>query len=216
MSYTLRQVLDDVASFINQDPTLATGTDLTSQVNLINQSQNEWAEADQWKALRLPLSLSVGASAVSLGLPSNFKKMMSPIFDMSVSYPTEYKEIEPSERFALTSSDKYFYIRGNDVTGKSVQINPGLASGASLVAEMQVYPSSMATLVDVATCPSKQFLVSRTIAKILGARSDPRFPTYKAESDSLLENMMEEDAAYSGAQVNKIPSAWGSFRIGDS
>jgi len=218
MAVTLRDVLDSVASFVNQDPTLATSTDLTSQVNLINQAQDEWGEADQWDELRVPLSPSFTVSGASMALPGNFKKLMSPVFDVSSGTPVEYPEIDPSERFTKVSTDKYVYKLGNKVTGMSLQINPVLASGASLNLYIQTYPSSMATLTDAVTCPSKQFLVQRTISKILGARSDPRFTIYKGESDDLLSNMIEEGAAFSGGQENRTPDAWSSknFRLGDS
>lgn len=218
MAYTLRDVLDSVASFVNQDPTLATSTDLTSQVNLINQAQDEWGDADQWDELRVALSPSFSVSGASMGLPANFKKLMSPVYDVSKDPDNPYPEIDPKERFTKNSTEQYVFRMGNKVSGMSLQINPVLASGASLNCYIQIYPSSMATLTDTATCPSKQFLVQRTIAKILGARSDSRFPTYKAESDDLLSNMIEEAAAFSGAQENKTPDSWSSknFRLGES
>lgn len=216
MAFTLRDVLDSVASFVNQDPTLATSTDLTSQVNLINQSQDEWGEADQWDELRVHVAPSFVVSGASMALPTNFKKLMSPVYDVSSGTPVEYPEIDPSERFTKLSTDKYVYKQGNKASGMSLQINPVLASGASLNVYIQIYPSSMATLTDTATCPSKQFLVQRTVSKILGARSDPRFTIYKGESDDLLSNMIEEGAAFSGGQKNQTKDAWSSknFRLG--
>lgn len=216
MSYTLRNVLDDVASFVNQDPALATGTDLTSQANLINQTQNEWAETYQWKSLRRITSPTFTLSATSLALPANFKKMMSPIANIAIA-GNGYEEIFPWQRLSKSPDAQYYYILGDDAAGKSIQINPALASGVSLVFDYQSYPSSLATLADAVTCPSRPFMASRTIAKILAARSDPRFPTFKSESDDLMANMIEEEASYSGGQQNSTTDYYTrrGFRIGD-
>lgn len=213
---TLNQVLNDIASFINQDPSLVTGTDLTSQVNLINQAQNEWGEAYQWKQLRSTYTPTFSLSGTSLALPSTFKKLMSPVYDVSLTSANQYEEIRPEERFYKGPSDKYVYLAGNDAAGRAIVINPALSSGVSLNVDIQSYPSSVATLQDILTCPSRPFIVARTIAKILAARSDERFPIFKAESDDLLANMIEEEAAPSGGEDGGVPNYYQKkqFRIG--
>lgn len=217
MSYTLRNVLDDIASFVNQDPALVTDTDLTSQVNLVNQSQNEWAEAYEWKQLRIPVAFPVFYSASSIALSDNFKKLQSPVYDKSQSPFLGYEEIEPRDRFDKEPTDRYVTIQGDQSVGYSLQINPPLASGASLVADIQITPSAAATLQDIMVCPSRAFLVSRTIAKILSARSDSRFPTFKSESDDLLGNMIEVEATR-GRSYRSTPEDYytrRNFRIGE-
>ena len=217
MAYTLRNVLDDIASFINQDPALVSGTDLTSQVNIINQVQNEWGDTYQWKQLRVPYVPTFAYSGTALALPANFKKAMSKIYDVSKTDTNDYDEIEPADRFTKPSTERYFYTGGNDAAGKYFVINPPLMSGASLTLDIQVTPSSVATLQDVMTCPSRAFITARSIAKILAARSDTRFPTFKAESDDLLANMIEEEATPSGAMNNQIDTYFRriNYRIGN-
>ncbi len=213
-------VLTDVASYINQDPTAPTGTDLTMWINLVNQAQNEWADVYQWKQLRNTINLTVNLSQVSFGLPANFKKMMSPVYDYSVgpNQPTQYYEIPPQQRFQAATTDKYVYILGNAITGYSLNLNPAAASGASLVFDIQTTVSSLATGNDTVTCPSQQYLSLRTMAKILSARSDPRFPQVYSESQNLLSSMMEEEASLSGGTDNTVPNQYhlNNFRIGES
>lgn len=213
---TLQTVLQNIASYINQDPTLQTGTDLTSQVNLVNQSQNEWADTYQWSILRKPYSPSYAVSAVSIGLPSTFKKMMSPLADYQTIPPTIYSEVDPSERMYKLTTDKYCYLTGDDGTGHALIVNPPLPSGASLQLDLQVQPTALATLSDVVTCPSVQFLTLRTISKILSARSDPRFPQIKADSDDIMASMIEEEMAGSKGKTNRTPDQFSrvGFRIG--
>lgn len=216
MSYTLGSVLQDVAAFINQDPANETGSALTSEVQLANLAQNEWADTYQWSQLKTRFIPTFTYSGSSIGLQSNFKKIMTPLYDVSQSPPVLYQQIDSQDRFTRDSSEYYFYTQGNEVTGKSLFINPPLASGASLSLDVQIYPSSLATTNDIVTCPSRPFMVARVIAKVLAARSDPRFPTLKAESDELLDAMIEEEATPSGGEINITKDYYTSrgFRIG--
>lgn len=215
----LQQLLQDTAAYVNQDPTLVTGTDLTAWANLVNQAQNEWGDTYQWRQLRYTTVPTTVYSQASIGLASTFKKLMSPVYDFStgISSPTKYEQIRPEDRFNKDSTDKYVYLMGNDSQGKYLVINPPLASGVSLSFDWQSTPSSMATLQDVAVCPSREYLVKRTIQYILSARSDSRFPQIKSEADELLSNMIEEEAAISGGQQNTTPDYYKSrnFRLGE-
>ena len=215
--YTVNNVLTDIAGYINQDTTIPTGTELDTWINLINQAQTEWGEAYQWKDLRVNrYSPSFGLSAVSIGLPVNFKKLMSPVYDMSKSSSNKYKEIPPSDRHLKTSSDKYCYLTGNNISGKALTIHPALISGASIVLDYQSNPSSVASLNDILTCPSRQFIVKRVESYILASRSDSRFPLVAKEAENSMENMMEEEAVKSGGMDNRTPNYFKqiSFRIG--
>lgn len=208
MAKTLQDILDDVAAYLDQDTTLATGTELTVRVNLIDQALREWGDSYQWKQLRVfNYAPSWALSATSMALPTNFKKLMSAPYDVSVNPDNEYPEIRAEDRFLKGSSDRYSIVGGNDASGRYLVINPALTSGVSLVLDYQSTPSSMATLADISVCPDANFLVKRTIANILSSRSDPRFPTLKAEADDSLANMIEEEATLSGGQ-NNTTSSW--------
>jgi len=214
---TLNSVLNDVAAFVDQDTTLATGTELTVRVNLINQALQEWAEAYEWKQLRQQGALTFALSGVSVALPSNFKRLMSPVYDESVSPNTEYREIDADDQYKKVSSDKYVIVGGNNSSGLFINFNPGMASGMSLVYQYQSTPSSLATLADISVCPSGEFLAKRTIAYIFQSRSDGRFPIVKSESDDLLSNMIEDEAVFTGAQNNRTPDVYSrnGWRIGE-
>lgn len=218
MTTTLQEVLQEIAAFINQDPTLPTGTDLSMWISLVNHAQNEWALSYQWKQLRGTFYPAVVDSQASVALPATFKKLMSPLYDLTTNPPTKYYEISPSERFQHVNTDKYVFVMGNDVTGYSLNINPVFASGASISADYQSFPSSLATYADVVTCPSGEYLVHRTIASILAARSDPRFPQMAQDADEILANLIEEEAAQSGGFLNRTPNQYANagFRVGES
>lgn len=213
---TLRQILDDIAAYVDQDTTIASGTELTKRVNLVDQALKEWGNAYQWKQLRRSFSPSFGLSSVSLGLPTTYKKLMTPLWDMSTIPATKYIEINPSDRGDKLASDKYCYLSGDDAIGFSLQINPGLPSGASLVMDLQHFPSGMATLQDISVCPQPLFLSKRVVGLIFEQRADSRFPQLKADANVLLQTMIEEEVAPSGGMNNQIPNLFKStgFRIG--
>lgn len=205
MAYTLLGVLNDIAAIIDQDTTLATGSDLTVRVNLINQAQVEWANSYQWKDLRYRFAPSVGYSTTSTALPANFKKLMSSVIDVTLTSSNEYVEISPSDALRKLSTDRYVYVRGNLPDNQHLRINPALVSGVSLVLEYQAYPSSLATLQDVLTCPNPQFISNRVLSQLFAARSDPRFPQYKSFADDELAKMIEEESVPSGGADNRTP-----------
>ena len=94
--------------------------------------------------------------------------------------------------------NKYCYIIGDDSAGRSLVLNPPLASGASIAFDFQSYPSSLATLTDISVCPQPDYLVKRSIAYVLEARSDTRFPKVKQDADVILQKMIEEKCPISG------------------
>lgn len=214
---TLANILAEIGAYVDQDTTAPTGTEETVRVNLVNQALTEWGESYQWKSLRVKYAPSINLSGTSLGLPTNFKKLMSPVVDVTLDATNQYKEIRPEERFLLASDTRYCYITGDDALGKALMINPPLASGVSLVLDYQAYPSGLATLQDISVCPNPTFLAKRATSLILGARSDNRFPTLAAEADRALNQMIEEEMAPSGGEENTTHDWYQkrAFRIGE-
>lgn len=216
MAATLQTILEDIGAYLDQDTTLPTGTELTVRVNLVNQAVREWGNSYQWKQLQKNSVLTFALSGTSVGFPANFKKLMSPVYDITQTVDNEYVEIDPDDRFDKNSTDKYLYTGGNDSSGKYLVINPAMVSGASLIYTYQSFPSSLGTLADTAEIPDSSFLVKRTIAQILSSRSDQRFPLINSEADNSLSNMIEEEATFSGGQNNRTPD-WTrktNFRLG--
>lgn len=206
---TLENILKEVGSFIDESADTPSGDDLTNRINLVDNALSEWGNAYQWKQLRIPATATFAFSGTSFALPTNFKKLMSPIVDVTKAIDKEYVEIQPQVRFSRASasnlSDRFAYIIGDDALGRSLIISPPLASGASLNYDYQAFPSSMATLQDISVCPHPEFIIKRTIALLLEVRSDPRFPQLKADADTLLARMIEEEQSPSLGENNRTP-----------
>lgn len=217
MQKTLQGILNDIGAYVDQDTSLPTGVELTTRVNFVNQSLQEWAETYQWKQLRVSTTIPFAFSGTSSALPTNFKKLMAVPTDVSQTTDNTYMQVSPQERLSLASTTKYSYIVGDDARGFSLNLSHPMASGASIVYDYQSFPSSLATLADISVCPQPNYLVKRTIAYVLEARSDTRFPQVKADADIILQKMVEEENAPSAAQVNRIED-WArttNFRIGE-
>ena len=218
MPVTLNDLLQSIASYVNQDPTQPTGTDESMWINLLNQSQQEWANELVWrKTLNRQYQVPITDGMVSVGVPATFQSLNSPVYDVSQNPPIQYFEIYPEDRWTKDPTEKYCWRAGDEVTGISLQFNPALASGASIAIDYIATPSSMATYTDVLTCPSSQFVVTRTLAKILGARSDPRYTAVMSESIHLLETLEQNEVAITGGQENNTPNFYSRrhFRVGE-
>lgn len=218
MANLVSDILSSVGARANLDTALPTGTELGTQVSFVEQAQLDWENYTNWRILKGTDTPTVLLSMTSIGLNTRFKKLLSPVYDYSTGLdsPTEYKEIPAEDRFRKLSTDKYVYAGGNDITGKYLVINPALASGASITFDWKSTASSLATTSDAITCPSKKFMIERTTFYVLEARSDQRFPIVESRSNTLLENLLEEEQTPSGGEDNRVPD-WArknNFRIG--
>lgn len=214
MRQTLEQILQAIGGYVDQEVATPTSSDLTSRKNYVNRALIEWADAYDWDTLNQTYSFNVSyASTVSLSLPTNFKKPMSALYLYDGTPPTEYEIVAKDERFELTGSDYYCYLDGDPSSGFLMIVPKGLASGASVVMDIQVYPSSYATLADYSQIPNTDFLVQRAISLVLEARGDSRFPIARAEADRILANMIEVQNAKNLGRNNRIPMPT-SFTIG--
>lgn len=193
MAYTVQNVLQDVAAYVNQDPTLPEDTELQTFVRYIDQSQQEWGEAYDWDMLR---RTSTGQGSLS----TYFNKLLSHIYDVSTNPDTVYPVIKPEERFEKLTTDKYAYIMGDPVAGYTLTVN--YASTASIHYDWKAFPTALATITDVPTCPSQEYLTKRTIAFVLESRSDTRFPQVRADAQLILNRLIaNQDSSIGRRQV---------------
>ncbi len=216
---TLEQILQRVGGYVDQDTTTPTGTDLTSRTNYVNRAYNEWASSYDWEQLTEVTSLATaGVSNVSFGLPSNYRKPMSAVNYYSAAVPEQYTIIPRNERFDVNrwsnyNDNKVAWVDGDPANGFSITTYKGFVSGASLVMDIQVYPTSLISLTDQPVIDDPEYLVDRAIAYVLEARSDSRFPTMLANANQKLQTMLERQNAGNKGKKNTIPMDV-SFSIG--
>lgn len=206
MKQNLENILQRIGGYVDQEVETPSGTDLSSRANYVNRALIEWADSYDWADLNYTYNFTISAnSTVSLALPTNFKKPMSALYDYITNPPTKYPIVPKDERFGYQLNETYCYLDGNQSDGWYINVPKGLASGASIVMDIQVYPSSLATLSQYTQIPNTDFLVQRAISLVLEARGDSRFPTARAEADRILANMIEAQNAKNIGMSNQIP-----------
>ena len=212
---TLSNLLRQVGAYVDQEATEPTGSDLTLRINYANRALGDWADAYDWNELTKKTALYAStASTTVISLPSNFKKPMSALYHYDATTPTKYEIIDKNDAYVTDPSKYVCYVDGNTVEGYSLVVPRGLSSGASLLMDIQVFPSSLATLTDVVPMSTPGFIVTQTIAYVLESRSDSRFPLVKSDAQRWLFNMLEAQHAKSLGQDNSIKMRSTAFRIG--
>lgn len=196
--YTVEEIQDRIASFIDQSASGPTDTtdEYAWRLKLINRAYEEWANAYDWEVTRKEQFLTItGVSQASLSLPADFKKMAARPrnYSFGVEEGEEWPEIKPEDKGLYTKYDKYFYILGTRENQHMIW-NPGtLASGASLFIAYFSHPTSLASPTNVPLTPEPEFLVERTISQILEIRSDPRYQQSESKAREKLLQMLDNE-----------------------
>lgn len=220
--YDVDEIQSRVASIVDQstDTPTQSGDEYALRLKYINRAYEEWATAYDWEALRRSLWVSItGVSQASVSMPTDFRKMAAfpRYYSGGVSGGEEWSEIKPEHRGLYTSSDKYFYILGYR-ENHTMFWNPGtLASGASLVIHYFSHPTSLASPADTLVVPDPEFIVDRTIAYILEARSDARFQGTEVKARERLLQMIDNEKNKGLSLTDDVMTdeqLFHSFRIG--
>ena len=214
---SLNTTLDDLESRIAavSDQDEATANISTADYSLrrmyLNMAQREWAETYDWRSLYQEYNARISTSTgnASVALPANFRKSAGfPQITYDGVTTLNFHEIRAEERTGQKSSSEYVYFLGDQSTGYTMVINaPTLASGASVFIPYRASVASLVSPTDVAMCPNPEYLVQRSLAYIWESRSDARFPQAKAESDKILQKMLEYEQVYGEGMVDSIQTA---------
>jgi len=219
MAKTLEDILKDISTYVDQADDTPTGEDLAVRTRLVNRRLRTYGESYDWQELRTEYGfITSQVSQATISLPTNFKKLASPLYYYVSSVPRVYTEIDPSRSYEADSSDYVFYIMGNEATGFNLIVPNGLPSGASLVMQYQSFPSSVASLSDTISINTPEYLVQGVIADVLEGRADERFQIAQANAGTILANALEkEHTRRSNSGVNTMDNYYRSinFRIGE-
>lgn len=188
---TLEQILQKVGSYVDQDATTPTSSDLVNRTNFVNMAYDEWAETTDWPELISTYTATVsGTSITQMSLPTNFSKVQSPLYVEENGSTFIYDQYRTDEW--LTDTTKYtFYLSGNYVEGYKLNIPKCLENGSIINLKYKAKPSTLSGLTAQPVLSNPNYLVQRTIAYVLESRGDTRFPTAKADAERLMAMMLE-------------------------
>lgn len=220
---TVNDIQTWIAGEIDQSESPATegGTDWDIRLGAMNRSLIDWANSNEWSALKKVhngrVSVAGGASYV---LPSDFAKLDSfPRITWDGTTMNEFPVVDPSKNTQYNDTDNFVNIFDNARDTKVMYIHSGtLASGASVQFTYWKSPQSLASAADVIEVPDPNFMVQRTLYYIYKGREDARFPEAKIESEKILARMIENEnsrgIAYNDRRVPNWNEERYSFRIG--
>jgi hypothetical protein len=229
MATNVSEIQNRIAAYVDQKPTSPTDTsdEWNLRLKYINMAQSEWGELYDWPNLYTEYNTmtSTATGNATVALPTDFRKVASypkAVPDGSNDY--EYAEIRPQEKERRSTTDRYFYLYGDESAGYSYVFNPGTSggqftSGASIFISYYAEPASLASPTDVSKCPDADFLTQRSIAYLLEARQDPRFQIAKLDAEKSLQRMLERENTHSEANDDKsriktVEETRYGFRIG--
>lgn len=207
---TLEDMLKDVGSYVDQDDTTPTDTDLAIRTRFMNFALREWAMSYDWDELKSSYRFTTTlASQATISLPTNFKKPCGALsyYNTQTTLPEQYELIPLEETINRFTTDNFGYILGNEADGYNIIVPKSFPSGASLALPYYRYPASLATLTDVAEMRNPNYLVQRTIAFVLEGRGDPRYQRAEEKATVILQSSIENQ--------NTLRISGGENRVSD-
>lgn len=224
---TVEQIMESIAATVNQEAVAPSGgsSEHSLWLKFINRSYFEWAEANDWEELRKQfLTTTAELSGATIPMPQDFRKIASsPRLHTAngLAEGEEYPDIPQEKRGLYSEHDKYVYMLGSQSEGYNLIFHPGsLGSGASLEVWYYANVTSLASPSQVPLAANPDFLIDRTIAYVLEARSDPRFQEQEVKAREKLLQMAEQSSlmkfnSYGTPQyVETAPLAKRGFRVG--
>jgi len=197
---SVSEIMTQIAATVNQEATPPTeaSSEWTLWLAYLNRAYQEWAQANDWESLRKKGFPPVtGISQATVSLFGDFRKLASPPnLHVDSTEGTLYPELLPEQEGMYSENDKYIQIVGNSSDGFSMIFHPAsIASGASLEVQYFSEVTALASNTQYPVSSDPQYLVDRTIAYILEARSDPRFQIEENKARERLMTMIENNNA---------------------
>jgi len=224
MSWSLQDIQNQIASELDQSSSAPTagGSDWNMRLNAINRSLFDWADTNEWSALKAVHNgvISTSTGNASYALPGNFKKIDGyPRIVWDGTTTDEFPVVNPSKNAKYSDSDTFVNILGNDADNKVMYIHSTtLVSGASVQFTYWKSPLSLSSTGQLTECPDPTFLLQRSLYYLYRGAEDGRFPEAKVESEKILLRMIESENSLGVANVdrnipNELEEKYG-FRIG--
>lgn len=200
MSRTLSQILTDANAVLDLEAALPTGDELTLRQNYANQAVWDAVATGQFSELTQEYLVN-SSTLATIPLPSNFYefKQHPQVLDSSGNW-NEYEEIDPQQKYEMSSADRYCYVLGNPVEGYNAVFNQ-LISMATISMMIQRYPTGMLTLTDKCELSDPTYVVRGIESYVLYSRGDDRFPTANALKERQLEKMYSREMKSPGGQA---------------
>lgn len=203
---SLDEIQSRLAAYADQDENTSSisATDYSLRKKYINMALTEWQEATDWQTLYTEYNMNISTSTgnASVALPSNFRKIASYPVISNAGSTDLYPETRPQEAGQYGSTDKRVEILGNPQDNYTLRVyGVTLSSGASVKVPYYMSAQSLVSPADIAEVPNPDYLVKRSLAYLLEAREDARFPQMKQEAERILGSMIDYENVFSEAST---------------
>lgn len=224
MSVTVDEVQSQLAAILDQNESASdiSSDDYSLRLKYMNMSLLEWAEANEWQSLYKEFNMLVSTSTgnASIAMPADFRKPTSqPIISYDSANSQPFLIIQPQNDVQYDEFKKRVAFLGNPADGYTMRVyGVSLNSGASVKLPYFSVPQSLASPTNIIPVPNTNFILKRTLAYWWEAREDARFPSAKAESQQILQNMIEFENIFpqgaDNSQVKTVEQTTYRFRVG--
>lgn len=221
MKITLDEIQSRIAAYADQDESVSniSATDYSLRRKYINMALNEWQEAYDWQALftEYNVLISTATGNASVALPSDFRKLASfPLITWDGVTTQAFPDTRPQTASQYASTDKRVSILGNPQDNYTLRIyGVTLSSGASVKVPYYMSAQSLASPANIAEIPNPDYLVKRSLAYLLEAREDARFPEMKQESERILGTMIDYENVFGEGSADDRVKTVDETRYGD-
>jgi hypothetical protein len=204
---SVNEIMSRMAAYADQDENTSniSATDYSLRLKYINMALTEWAEANDWQTLYTEYNMLISAATgnASVALPTDFRKLASfPVISNAGSTDL-FAETKPQSAGQYTSTDKRVEILGNPQDNYTLRIyGVTLSSGASVKVPYFMSAQSLVSPANIAEIPNPDYLVKRSLAYLLEAREDARFPQMKQEAERILGSMIDYENVFSVASAD--------------
>lgn len=206
MKITVDEIQSRIAAYTDQDENTSniSSTDYSLRLKYINMALTEWQEAYDWQSLysEYNVLISTPTGNASVALPTDFRKLASYPVISNAGSTDLFPETRPQEAGQYASTDKRVEILGNPQDNYILRVyGTTLSSGASVKIPYYMSAQSLASATNIAEIPNPDYLVKRSIAYLLEAREDARFPQMKQEAERILATMIDYENTFGEAST---------------
>lgn len=212
MATTKETLLKRISSHVNGVSELPEGDILDQWSDFLDESQDEAVDAIDFQSMIRVHTATVQQSGTSVALPDDFKGRFAGYVSVDGGV---VQEVDPVE--ATFFNGEYLTWGGNQADGYYLKLNEATHTDISLSIPYHARATSLATLTAVTPLPIPEFLVARTVEKVMLQRGQTEYVEFQAKADLLLQRMAANEVS-SDLQRNKTIRTsleYAGFTLGD-
>lgn len=205
-------LLKRISSHVNGVSEVPDGDVFNQWSDFLDEAQDEACEAIDFQTLIKTHRTTVATSGTSVALPADFKERFAG-FPQLGSTPTQ--ELDPVE--ATLFEGDYLSWGGDRSNGYYLSLKNPTTETLSLSIPYHSRATSLATLTAITPIPIPEFLVARSVEKIMLQRGQSEYVEFQGKADLLLQRMAanEVSADFQKNKTIRTATEYAGFVLGE-